>query len=260
MHVTEKQKRRFYRDGYVLLPNVVPQDMVDAALRAINADLGKGVDPARVTTFEAQSYCPDVKPTAAITDLVMKTPVWPLAESLTAPGVLNPVEAGQIALRFPKEFDEVPSPQPHLDGMHSPHNGVPEGDIHSFTMLAVVLLSDLDRENAGNFTVWPGTHHQYEHYFREKGPEALLEGMPAIDLPEPTQVRGKAGDVVLAHYQLGHTAAPNASARVRYAVIFRMSHVAHEEHKLAAMTDIWLEWDGMRDNVAERQVNSGAPS
>lgn len=29
--MTLEQKRDFYRDGYVILKNVVPQDMVDAA-------------------------------------------------------------------------------------------------------------------------------------------------------------------------------------------------------------------------------------
>ena len=49
----------------------------------------------------------------------------------------------------------------------------------------------------------------------------LANGMPRAELPEgPKQIIGKAGDVVLTHHQLVHTAAPNAAADIRYAVIF----------------------------------------
>ena len=30
--------------------------------------------------------------------------------------------------------DPPPAPRPHLDGMHSPNNGVPAGEIYSFTV------------------------------------------------------------------------------------------------------------------------------
>jgi ectoine hydroxylase-related dioxygenase (phytanoyl-CoA dioxygenase family) len=94
--------------------------------------------------------------------------------------------------------------------------------------------------------VWPGTHRLYENYFRQHGPEALLEGMPPVQLPEPVMLKGNAGDIVMAHYQLAHTAAQNISPNVRYAIYFRLLHVKHNDQWKEAMTHIWLEWDGMR--------------
>ncbi len=82
----------------------------------------------------------------------------------------------------------------------------------------------------------------------------LLDGMPPIDMPEPTQICGSAGDVVFCHYQVAHTAAPNVSANVRYAVIFRLSHVDQDSQIPQVMTDIWKEWDGMKDIVKERDA------
>ncbi len=136
--------------------------------------------------------------------------------------------------------------------MYSPTNGVPEGTIQNFTMLVGVLLSDLTEPYCGNFTVWPGTHHLYENYFREHTPQSLLNGMPPITLPEPLQVTGQAGDVFLVHYELAHSAAPNVSPHVRYAIFFRLTHVNHADRKWESMTDIWLEYEGMRALVAER--------
>lgn len=131
--------------------------------------------------------------------------------------------------------------------MSSPHNGVPAGTLGNFTMLAAVLLSPLDRPYAGNFTVWPGTHRLFEAYFREHGPEALLKGMPPVPLPEPVQVEGAPGDVVLAHYQLMHGVAPNLSPHVRYAIFYRLNHTARTTGwSREAMLDIWAEWPGIR--------------
>ena len=117
--------------------------------------------------------------------------------------------------------------------------GVPKGEIRNFTMLVGIYLSDVPNPYAGNFTVWPATHRAFERYFREHGAEALLAGMPPIDLPRPRQITGAAGDIILAHYQIAHTAAPNVSPHTRYAVFFRLRHVDHPSFRPEAMTDIW---------------------
>ena len=160
---------------------------------------------------------------------------------------------GQIALRFPTRQDPPPQPGGHLDGMYSPHNGVPKGEIHNFTMLVGVVLSDVDAPFSGNFTVWPGTHHVYERYFAEQGPQSLLEGMPKVEVPQPVQTTARAGDVFLVHYQVAHGAAVNVSPHTRYAIYFRLTHVDHDTRKWETMTDIWLDWEGMRDVVAEQK-------
>ena len=77
----------------------------------------------------------------------------------------------------------------------------------------------------------------------------MLEGMPSVELPSARQVIAEPGDAVLCHYQLGHGIAPNLSSHIRYAVYFRLSHVNHETIHWECMTDIWREWEGMRDVV-----------
>ena len=245
MQLSHAQKQEFYQHGYVKVPGVVPQMMVDAAVRAINASLGEGIDPTQVPIYRSRSFCPELQREPVITDLVNKTPALPLAESLIGSGKIKPVGAGQIALRFPTLQDPPGPPRPHLDGMHAPNNGVPAGTIRNFTMLLGVALSDVTTTFAGNLAVWPGTHHLYEEYFREHGPLALLNGMPPIDIPKPVQVMAKAGDIIMAHYQLAHGVTPNVSPHPRYAIYFRLHHVDHDAVGLDAMTDIWREWEGM---------------
>ena len=235
--------------------------MVDRAVKAINHSVGEnGIPPDDLPILRSQSYCPELQKEPVITDLINQTPAWSLAESAIGEGKLHgPVGSGQIALRFPGSYDPPPAPRGHLDGMYSPNNGVPKGEIRNFTMLLGIVLSDVPKPYSGNLSVWPGTHHIYEHYFREKGPRSLLEGMPQVDLPEPNQVTGKAGDVVLCHYQVCHGAAPNASPHTRYAIYFRLRCKEHEDVRWDVMKDIWLEWDGMREVIAENPDKEAAP-
>ena len=255
MRLTYEQKMEIYRNGFVKVPGVVPQVMVDRAVKAINHSLGQnGIPPDDLPTFRSQSYCPEVQKDAAITDLINKTPAWQLAESAIGDGkIVGPAGAGQIALRFPGAYDPPPLPQGHLDGLYSPNNGVPKGEIHNFTMLLGIVLSDVPEPYSGNLAVWPGSHHLYEQYCREEGPESLLSGMPPDEIPKPYQMTGKAGDVVLCHYQVCHGAAPNTSPNTRYAIYFRLRHADLADHRFESMKDIWMDWEGMREIVEEQR-------
>ena len=252
MHVTEQQKVTLYEDGVVQLPGIVPRERVERALRAINSSLGtQGLPPADLPRFRAQSYCPELRGTPEIVGLLTETSLWNVAEAVIGPGKIRPVSSGQIALRFPT-VERPSTPQPHLDGMFTPTNGVPAGTIANFSALVGVFLSDVPTDQAGNLTVWPGTHHLYEDYFRQHGPQTLLEGMPPIALPPARQITAQAGDAVLCHYQLAHGVAGNGSPHTRYAIFFRLSHVDHDTVHWECMADIWREWDGMTAIVQAR--------
>ncbi len=251
MELTHDQKQAMYTDGFAHFPGIVPRELVDNALRAINASLGdRGMHPDELPTLRSRSYAPEAQNAPAITDLLTASPLWGVAESGIGVGQIRPVSAGQIALRFPA-MGPARTPHPHIDGMYSPTNGVPQGEIRNFTALIGVFLSDVPTDGAGNFTVWPGSHRLNAEYFRREGPQALLNGMPQVELPAPKQIHAKAGDAVLAHYALSHGIAGNASPHIRYAIFFRLTHVDHDAMKWESMTDIWREWAGMQDATRE---------
>ena len=190
MKLNYAQKLEFYDKGYVRIPGAVPSVMVDAAVKAINHSFGNGIDPAQMITFQARTFCPELREAPEITDLYNRTPVKALAESMIGNGKINPVKGGQIAVRFPIMDDPPHAPRPHLDGRHSPENGVPVGELRSFTMLVGIALSDVPTDHAGNLVVWPGTHRLYEQYFRENGYDIMMAGaedMPPIEMP-PAQM------------------------------------------------------------------------
>lgn len=253
--LTDAQATTLRDDGWLRLPGAVPRALVDRAQRAINASLGRGLDPGRIESFRARSFCPELQADAVVTDLLYGGTAWDVAQSLIGPGRVKRPATGQIALSFPE-----PSPKadihPHLDGMYTPSNGLPRGEILSFTLLVGVMLSDVKGPGSGNLMVWPGTHRLYEEYFRRHGPQSLLGGMPDVPLPEPVSVTGRTGDVVLCHYQLAHATGPNASPHIRYAVYFRLEHVDHGRQKWACLTDVWREWPGIASGQRTSTANS----
>ena len=247
MSLTPDQHRSLVEDGYVILPGVVPREQVNAALKAINHSLGEeGIAKDQIWTLRAQSFCPELAAADAILDLYRATPLRALAETAIGAGQVTVPGSGQIALRFPQQLAAPRDPYPHIDGMPGPLNGVTAGTLYHFTALGGVFLSEVDAPFQGNFTVWPGTHRALEAHFRAHGTDELLSGFPKIEMPAPRQLRARPGDVILAHHQLAHGAAPNVGPHVRYAVFFRLAHRLHDPSSTATMVDIWREWEGLR--------------
>lgn len=241
------QKEHLQRDGFLHLPRAVAPAMVDAALQTLNSRLGEGVPKDELSTWGAQSFFPELRSVPAITDLYNESGVGEtVAELLGGHGRTS--GGGQLALRFPRPVGtEAKPPHPHIDGVHTPTNGVPKGTLGSFTALVGVFLTPVRRQFAGNFAVWPGSHLKMQNYFREHGIDELMnEGRtPRLDYGEGLQLEVGAGDAVIAHYQLLHGVTMNIAPMPRFAVFFRVTHPTHKENRLDCLTDLWLEWPGV---------------
>jgi hypothetical protein len=139
------------------------------------------------------------------------------------------------------------------------------GTISNFSLLVGVVLADVPGPFTGNLVAFPGSHRQLESVFREqpavlqtvadRGDAALPRNLP---FREAVQVTARAGDLVLAHYQLAHSIAPNTSPHIRYVVYYRVHARAHkpDTYRPEAMRDIWVDWAGMA-NVVEAARRAG---
>ncbi len=250
------QLDQFAAQGFIVVRGVVDRAPRDACVRAINHWLVSEYDPACFQTYHKQTYAPSVAYGRATLDLLTETPVLRLATALVGQPLAVP-ECGQLALRFPAAPGTVPRvPAPHIDGLPSPANGVvADGHLHGFSVLAMVLLSDLAEENHGNFMVWPGTHVSVAAWFAEHGtyfPDitAVHDAGAAIaaGASEPAIVCGHAGDLVLAHPLLLHSGGPNVGPDIRYAAFFRLHTKARAAFGDSVYTDVWAEWDTIRQH------------
>ncbi len=75
---------------------------------------------------------------------------------------------------------------------------------------------------------------------------------PPIDLGQPRQVTGRAGDVLLAHYMLGHNIGGNTSDTVREVLYFRLRCAGHRERWREIVQDPLLEFGPIRAAIAGR--------
>jgi hypothetical protein len=241
--LTLSQKQQLFEHGWVIIPQVVPEEMVRTARETINETIENYLD-----TIQTRAH--ELKTDERLTGMLMKTNAFSFIESALGKGKVVPTTNVQCALRFPgHDPQSLDNPRPHLDSFHPSVDGK-TGSITPFIALAGFFLNDIEQDNCGNFIVWPGTHRQFEKYFQTHGADPNLKlGIPPVDLPKPLQIKAKAGDMILAHYQLAHTATANLSNNIRYAVYIRLHHADRPKDSLDVLTDIWKYWYGMSEVV-----------
>lgn len=242
MTLSQQQKQTFAAQGYVVVPQVVPRPLIAVARREIESQVARYPPPPG--HLGSYSYFLACAPLAPLCDLLFSSPSLSAAASLIEPGRFEAPEQVQIALNIPP-YDHRPG-GPHIDGLAPPE---PSGRPGTFTLLAGIFLTDQTAEWMGNVWVWPGSHRSTARYFREHGPDALISSAPypPIDLPEPHQVTGRAGDLLLAHYLLGHNIGGNTSAVTREVVYFRLRREGHRERWRECVQDPLLEFEPVRE-------------
>jgi hypothetical protein len=252
--LTEEQLREFTERGFVVIRDAVPDHVVRSATKAVDEliDAAPPGEDVRGNHF----YFVAAEDEPALLAPLTAGPALTYAEALTGPATLATPRQIQVALNIPP-FDHRPG-RPHIDGdsLNFPRSRPPG----TFTLLAGVLMSDQSAENCGNLWVWPGTHLTHAEYFRTHGPDAFT-AYPDIDLPEPEQITGRTGDLLLMHYLLGHNIGGNyATDRVRRALYYRVERVGHSsgERWREFLQDPWLDYDVIRSRPAAPPPGPGA--
>jgi len=166
-------------------------------------------------------------------------------------------------------------------------------NIANFTALVGIALSDQRITGAGNLGVLKGAHHPMGNFFKQQqqqggplGPDG--PGWPRENLqapnghglrhypdevrefyrkgsvttedghywPKPTLVKLSAGDAVIVHFAVPHSATRVTGPDPRLMVYFRTSPRRRSEPNKQvypkALSDIWHEWRGMRQFIKQR--------
>lgn len=120
-------------------------------------------------------------------------------------------------------------------------------------MLAGVLLTDQSTGQSGNLWVWPGSHLDHQRLFRDRGSRVLqrtgghatlLE--PPLELGSRVEVAGGRGDLLLAHYLLGHNTGGNTASQTRRTIYCRLAVPGHAERWESTFVDAWAEYAPVR--------------
>lgn len=250
-----------FRDGYTVCPGVVGQRLREAALHTVNLAAGRGISKEEAESHKNGLQWPELMAHRSIVALFRDSGAADVVAELVGGPGLHPVHAGQIALRFPgamcvDEGGHVATPgwdlAWHIDGMPGALPHMKPGRLDTFTALVGVCLQDVTRDLQGNFIAYPGSHWLIQEHFRrqgtaeveQRGEAALPKSLP---LAEARQVHIRAGDVMVAHYNLAHSVAPNTSPHIRYMVYFRVHSRLRtvEEYSPLHLTDMWACWPAM---------------
>jgi Phytanoyl-CoA dioxygenase (PhyH) len=127
----------------------------------------------------------------------------------------------------------------------------------SFTVLAAIYLVDEQQTQAGNLWVWPGSHLDHQRLFQQRGTRALLPVSghstmldPPPALREQVPVLARRGDLLLAHYLLGHNIGGNTTDRVRRIAYYRLGCPGHEARWEDTFLDAFVEYSPVRRQLA----------
>lgn len=245
--INHKQLQHFGDNGYIVLPQIVSTELVAGARLAVADQVQKNQPKAGHRGPHCCFVFPQL-PRQLLAPLY-ESGVLDIAESIITPGAtLDPPDHIQISLNMPP-WDHHPG-GPHIDGLTPPES---DGRPGTFTMLVGIFLTNQLRRDAGNLWVWPGSHRSAGEFFAERGPDKLASctPYPSIQLSEPRQVVGSAGDVLIAHYMLGHNIGGNVSGIVREVLYFRLRRAGHREHWRSAVRDPFYEFEPVRSALRQ---------
>ena len=234
-HLTDAAKRFFIEHGYLQLPGVVSDVLTDTARRHVNSNL-----------FHPD---PTLYKSPVLLDLLYQSDAWEIIQELVGQDAV-PQRGCQVAatapnLRIEDGPEGLPNHRWHLDGMERCGNHTP------FTLLCGVALSDVQRGNAGNLVVWPGSHRVTHPFVSERFRAAPKEPFFAHTRPDAgpsKQLRARKGDLVLLHQKLCHAGGPNASPDIRYQIYFRIQGGQHKAMCTtgAVLDNLWCEYSGLK--------------
>jgi ectoine hydroxylase-related dioxygenase (phytanoyl-CoA dioxygenase family) len=246
--LSDDDLRQFARDGYLLLPGVVPETLLAEADREIDGLISEASPHEGDGGAGTNLWFPPRDRLPRCDAALRESPALRIAEELVAPLALDHAfDHIQVATTVPP-YDHVPG-GPHIDG-HGPGQDPPE----SFTMLAAILLTDQTTRQSGNLWVWPGSHLDHQRLFVEHGTRALQPTgghstllQPPLELQPAVPVIGGRGDLLLAHFMLGHNKGGNTAAQVRRTIYYRLAAPGHASRWESTFLDPWTEYLPVRE-------------
>jgi hypothetical protein len=119
--LSDAQISEFAERGYIMVPQVVPGDILDQAARRIDAAVA--ADPPAGDKHGAHFYFLETKDEPALIAPLTSSPAFGLAEDLAGPGTLKVPWQVQIALNIPP-YSHRPG-GPHIDAANADQVPVP---------------------------------------------------------------------------------------------------------------------------------------
>jgi hypothetical protein len=221
--LTAEQQHSYDRDGYLLVPGLIPAETAVAAEAAMWRLLG--VSPEEPESWAA---LPRGHGSFDSPELVAcYTPAFLAAAAELAgddPATVRPPCSAYTINIFPQAGPWT-WPSPHID------HAIKEHGHHTFPsafrVATMTFLNDV-APHGGGTVVWPGSHRRLERIARSD-PEryelmwTLNQNLKELDLGAPVELTPRRGDILFYQYLCAHAGSPNTSDRPRFAMNMKWS-------------------------------------
>ncbi|MBB5110521.1 hypothetical protein FHU28_000360 [Micromonospora echinospora] len=248
MPLTADDLSTFTNKGAVVKRNFVPTQLIDRATALVTDWYRAGLDQRRLAEFTQRTFAPHLGDHRDLLALFAQSGVAGLAAELL--GDVAPVTTTQIQIRVPERDlgQAQPEKAMHVDGVACPH--LDPAELRTFSLLVGVVLSDVSDPAGGALRYVIGGHLRMAEWFRTQWSLGVTAQVPPqIDAERGTPLLGEPGDVLLMHHLVPHAVGRNLTAVPRIMAYFRVSHVNHASHRLAALRDPWLDFPPLAERV-----------
>lgn len=247
------QTQFFIDNGYIILDQKFTQSELNIPIKLINTAL---IDPPK-TKNDAIFWVKKktkLQRKKDIISIINNPKIKSVLDQLLSG--MKPITHCQIASRFPgencSENNQIPNnwyESWHIDN-YTPkdfeRNHIPP----DFSCLVGIYLSDNLDEFTGNFTIFPGSHHQIQIFSQQNGGQdyyqqnGLTNIRQSLKLNNPFQIKTDLGSIIICHRMLPHLiSAPNTSNKIRTIIWFRITsntRIGYSDPE--TFTNIWKEW------------------
>ncbi|MCX6365390.1 MAG: phytanoyl-CoA dioxygenase family protein [Armatimonadetes bacterium] len=212
-----EQRAAFDRDGFLLIPGLIPDEIAARAEAAVWEKLE--ADPSDPSTWEG-------KPVGSGHDSPNVTAIFTLEMARLVDELCGETQPDWQAPRSAFAINIFPQAGPWAH--HGPHidHALERDNFQVFPrpmrLASLLYLTDCKREGAPT-VVWPGSHKKIEA-FAKSDPErfkrmfTLNNALGELDLGEGIQVEGRRGDVLFYHYLCAHSGSRNTRDYPRFAI------------------------------------------
>ncbi len=222
MQLTEEQRRSWNDDGYIVVADALDPDEVaffSQELDRVRLEPGWEPSSAALGHYGWLDHAASTDPEGFMdrrdllgygqhfVDLIDRANIFDLVVDLMGPHIM--LSMTQAIVR--PSTDKFPG-YTHTDGGEGLREIRVTDDSRPIAMKAMYLLSDVDGDDAGGFTVYPGSHRKPIPWQSEPPLNPHSDGA--------VQLHGKAGDCYLFSHSLWHGPAPNLSGRARKTLLY----------------------------------------
>lgn len=254
--LTPEQARSFARNGFVVLPGLVPAStcahlvertwsLLPSHWRRDDPSSWRGdvADSCHVGSLDQR--CGLIKfqlkdlgdDPAVVAAFQSPSPVHDAAFDLIGTPLHRIRVRGLYAIAPAEHPDRLPRvPSPHVEG-------------HAAQIVGLCYLDDVC-PGGGGLLVWPGSHRELYPAFDSKLDHAV-DGSFASRVARlrrfaPLELPGGRGDVLLTHHRLLHSPSVNRSTRIRFAFLCDYLRLGHELLcRQRPGPDLWEDWPGL---------------